>query len=81
EQGLNVNDIILSVNGERVTAAAGLLEGKKPGEKLSIRLLREGLERSLEVVAGPNENASYKFEKLDGADKQQQANYKAWLAL
>lgn len=81
EYGINVNDVILSIDGERATGPDHLLQGKDPGDKISVKVLREGRERSIDVVLGANENASFRFEKLPDPGGRQQANYKDWLAL
>ncbi|QEC54209.1 M61 family metallopeptidase [Anseongella ginsenosidimutans] len=79
--GINVNDLLLSVNGKAVADVESLLEGRKPGDELSLKLLRNGMVRTIGVVLGGNENSSFRFEKISNPGAQQQENYKAWMGL
>lgn len=81
EYGVNVNDLLLSVNGEEVTESEDVIKGRNPGDKLSLRLVRNGQVRTIELVLGGNENASFKFEPVSDRSKQQQANYEDWMSL
>ncbi|MFS8617282.1 MAG: PDZ domain-containing protein [Solitalea sp.] len=81
QYGLNVNDLLLTVNGERVNGADDVLKGKKPGDRLSLQVIRNGLPRTIQLILGKNDNISVKFEKLDNPSSLQEANYKAWMGL
>lgn len=81
EFGLNVNDLILSANGDQVKGEEDLLRNKKPGDKLSLQVVRNGLPRTLTIVLGRNDNISVRFEKVEQPSSLQQANYKDWMGL
>jgi S1-C subfamily serine protease len=51
--GLEENDIILEVDGEKITEKRGLAEiirNKKVGEKVKLKVLKDGEEKNIEVV-------------------------------
>lgn len=81
EYGLNVNDLVLSVNGQSLSDPQALLAGKKPGDELSIELIRDGLPKTIKVVLEGNQTVSVRFEKLAEPSAQQQSNYNAWMGL
>lgn len=81
ESGINVDDIILSIDGQRASNLEDYIRGRQPGEKLSVRLLREGYPRTIDVVLGINRNVSYRLEKVESPTALQQAGYDAWMAV
>ncbi len=53
--GLKVHDIILAANGRKVGSVedmAGIVKDLKPGDKLSLRIMRDGKRTEAELVAG-----------------------------
>ena len=53
--GLKEGDIILEFNGEKITASnplAELIQKYNPGDKITLRILRAGQEKNIEVMLG-----------------------------
>ena len=79
--GINVNDELESINGIPVTNTATMLNGRKPGDKISVTVNRDGLPVTLAVTLLRNPKADYKIESLPNVSPQQLAVRKKWLAL
>jgi len=78
--GINVNDEIVSIDGA-VTDAASMLNGKKPGDKVNVAVLRDNLPLTLPVTLLRNPKVSYKVEELPSPTAEQLAVRKKWLGL
>lgn len=53
DAGLKINDVIVGIDGEKVTEGAKLIEmigRKRPGEKVSLKVNRDGTEKTLAVT-------------------------------
>ena len=53
--GVKAGDVITAVNGKKVTSAASLralIEGYKPGDKVTLAITRDGSTRTLDVTLG-----------------------------
>ena len=48
--GINVNDELTAIDGQPITDAAIMLNGKKPGDKISVTVNRDGLPITLPVT-------------------------------
>ncbi len=79
--GINVNDELLSIDGTPVTDAATMLNGKKPGDKISVSVLRDNLPLTLSVTLLRNAHVNYKVEELPAPTAGQLAVRKKWLGL
>ncbi|HEY9560916.1 MAG TPA: PDZ domain-containing protein, partial [Anseongella sp.] len=79
--GLNVNDLIVSANGRRTSDQSDLLQGTSPGDRISVKLVRDGQLRDVELVLGGNPQRSFRFEFLKDATTQQKVNYKNWMGM
>jgi predicted metalloprotease with PDZ domain len=79
--GINVNDELVSINGIELTTTTGVLNGKKPGDKLTIVVNRDGLPVTLNVTLLRNTSVKYKAESLDNLSTQQIIVRNKWLKL
>ncbi len=53
--GIKENDVILEVNGEKITqdeSMAQIIQKYNPGDKITLKILRDGKEISADVVLG-----------------------------
>lgn len=79
--GINVNDELVSIDGQPITDPATMLNGKKPGDKVSIGVNRDGLPVTLNVTLLRNNRVKYKIDDLPGLTPQQLSVRKKWLKL
>jgi predicted metalloprotease with PDZ domain len=79
--GINVNDELVSIDGVPVTDAATMLTGKKPGDKISVIISRDGLPLTLPVTLLRSTRVKYQIESLDNPTPEQLAVRKKWLNL
>lgn len=63
EQGLNANDQIVAVDGNRTTATIlqTYLDGKKPGDKIRLTVFRYDQMRDIEITLGGQVKPDYKI--------------------
>jgi predicted metalloprotease with PDZ domain len=81
EQGLNVNDEIIAINGFRVnlellTARIG---EAPPGTKLEILVSRDGRVLTLPIILGPQEARDYRIERVTEPTPRQRQVCGSWL--
>ena len=87
--GLNVNDEILSIDGNRINNVSDprlsevekFISGKKPGEKITISFNRDGLIRQTELTLVRNPNHRFRIGSLPNLTDSQIAVRKRWLKL
>ncbi|WP_375445584.1 M61 family metallopeptidase [uncultured Fibrella sp.] len=80
QAGVNVGDIILSIDGNRLTdELSKQLAGKKPGETVRLSINRGGQPRELSVQLGTNPLVSYRLEALPNVSDKQKSLYSKWL--
>jgi predicted metalloprotease with PDZ domain len=79
--GINVNDELIAIDGNPIADINTMLEGKKPGNKISVSVIRDGLPLTLPVTLLRNQRVKYKIDPLPGAHAQQLAVRKKWLNL
>ena len=87
--GLNVNDEILSIDGNRINNVSDprlsevekFISTKKPGEKILISFNRDGLIRQTEVTLVRNPNHRFRIASLPNLTVAQIAVRKRWLKL
>jgi len=77
--GLNVNDIVITVDGLKVENFAKLMEDKKVGDVLSFLIDRDGLEKTISVTLKANPNKKYSIKKLDSVNDNQTKVLGKWL--
>ncbi|MES2808639.1 MAG: PDZ domain-containing protein [Bacteroidota bacterium] len=79
--GINVNDEILTIDGVPVPEKGNLIPGKKPGDVVMVKLLRDGLTLNIPVTLLKSKRQSFKFEELPNPTAEQLAVRKKWLKL
>jgi len=79
--GINVNDELVSVDGTPFINIATMLNGKKPGDKISVNVIRDGLPLTLPVTLLKNTNVKYKINSLPNPTQQQMVVRKKWLGM
>jgi predicted metalloprotease with PDZ domain len=79
--GINVNDELTAIDDNPITDAATMLNGKKPGDKINITLIRDGLTTTLTVTLLKNARVKYKIVPVDNATPQQLLVRNKWLSL
>lgn len=79
--GLSNGDIILAVDGERVTPGNlnEILEEKHPGQKVSFAVYRENRLVNVEVALGAHEETSYSIKELSNPSELQKRIRTGWL--
>ncbi len=81
EQGLNLNDELIALNGFRVNQdllTARMTEAP-PGTKLDLLIARDGRLLSLPVVLGVYDARDYKIERVPEPSARQKRVYEEWL--
>jgi len=81
DDGINVNDEIITVDGKPVDSQEPLFGNKKPGDKILVKLIRDGLEKNLTVTLKRSTTVKFKIEQLANATPQQLAVRKKWMTL
>lgn len=83
--GINVNDEILAVNGQRVAVANGdldrLIASRKVGEKITVEIVRDGLTQDISLTLKRNPAVKYRILSVDNPTEAQLAVRKKWLSL
>jgi predicted metalloprotease with PDZ domain len=79
--GINVNDELTAIDGQPITDVATMLNGKKPGDKITVTVNRDMLPITLQVTLLRNNRVKYKVEELPGATPGQLVVRKKWLKL
>jgi predicted metalloprotease with PDZ domain len=81
DDGINVNDEIITVDGKPVDSQEALFGNKKPGDKILVKLIRDGLEKEIPVMLKRSTTVKFKIEQLANATPQQLAVRKKWMTL
>jgi predicted metalloprotease with PDZ domain len=81
DDGINVNDEIITVDGHPVDSKDPLFGNKKPGDKILVKLIRDGLEKDIPVTLKPSTTVKFKIEQLANATPQQLTVRKKWMTL
>lgn len=85
KDGLNVNDELLSINGEKVSGPMAEVDKaiatKVLGEQVRVDIIRDGLPKTILVTLSRNPAVRYRFVSVEKPSVQQLANRKKWLAL
>ncbi len=79
--GLNVNDEILAINGERVDDVLERVSEAKVNEKLIFMINRDGVIQNIEIMINAAPNKSWKIKQMDRPTQQQKAVLEKWLSL
>ncbi len=79
--GLNVGDEILQVDGSRPEDIAKLVSSKKVGDIIEVKVRRDGLEKKYNITLQRNFTKNLVLEPLENQTKEQMTMYKKWLYL
>jgi predicted metalloprotease with PDZ domain len=79
--GINVNDELTAIDGTPITDIITMLNGKKPGDKISVTVNRDALPVTLQVTLLKNNRVKYKIDPLPNASPEQLEVRKKWLNL
>ena len=79
--GLNVGDEILQIDGTRPDDIAKLVSSKKTGDVIEVKVRRDGLEKKYNITLQRNFTKNLVLEPLENQTKEQMAMYKKWLYL
>ncbi len=79
--GLNVGDEILQVDGAKPDDIAKLVSSKKIGDVIEVKVRRDGLEKKYNITLQRNSTKALVLEALENQTKEQLAMYKKWLYL
>ena len=79
--GLNVNDEITAIDSAKVSDLSAVINTKKPGDKIIVSILRDGLPIDLPVTLLKKSQVKYKIETLQQPTDQQLLVRKKWLSL
>lgn len=79
--GLNVNDEILSVNGERIESIENYIKEAKVGDDLEILLNRDGILFTIPVKLLEDKTKAGQIVPLNKLSEEQKKVYKKWLKL
>ncbi|TAF43382.1 MAG: M61 family peptidase [Sphingobacteriales bacterium] len=77
--GLNVNDIIITIDGLKVTNLTKLVSEKRVGDMLHFLVDRDGIEKTIDVTLKANPNKKYVINKLEGLTDMQTKVMAKWL--
>lgn len=81
DAGLNVNDEILAIDGERVQDALDYIADKKVNDELSFLINRDGLVRTIKVKLKAVPSKSWQIEKMENQTTAQRKVLEKWLSL
>jgi predicted metalloprotease with PDZ domain len=82
--GLNVNDEVISVDGVGVEAALErmpVITSKKPGDVVTVKVLRDGIEKDIRITLKASPNIKLAAEIQRNAPESQVLVRKAWMGI
>lgn len=82
--GVNVNDEIISIDGSPAELALermSVIANKKVGDVVKVKVVRDGLEKELDVTLTKNPMVRFKVDINDGATPKQLAVRKKWMGI
>ncbi len=81
EQGLNVNDQIIAIDGQRAGQQflQNYLNEKKPGDKVKLTIFRFDLLREIEITLGGRGRADFSIGKVEAPTDEQRRLYREYL--
>lgn len=77
--GLNVNDVILTIDGVKPENLPKIISEKKVGDSLNFIVDRDGIEKSILVTLKASENKKFVISKIDGTSELQLKVLAKWL--
>ncbi|MFD1817784.1 Predicted metalloprotease, contains C-terminal PDZ domain [Pseudarcicella hirudinis] len=79
--GLNVGDEILTIDDTKLENLPAVIASKKVGDVISVKVKRDGLEKTYKVTLVKSPIQNFKIEPVASPSKEQQDLYKKWLFL
>ncbi len=79
--GLNVNDEIIAINGERVSNALDYVNGLKELKELDFLINRDGVLKNIKVQLKPSASKKYSIRQIENPTEKQKAVLEKWLSL
>ncbi len=79
EQGLNVNDEVVSIDEHDPNTIKDYLSTKLPGDTIQIKLIRFGLPQAITIILGEATAKEYELIKVKKPTKAQEKISKKWL--
>jgi predicted metalloprotease with PDZ domain len=79
--GINAEDQIASINSAPIASMQDALKGTKPGDKITVTVIRDGLPMDIAVTLLRNPQVRYKISTLPHVTPQQLAVRNKWLKL
>jgi predicted metalloprotease with PDZ domain len=79
--GINVNDEIVAIDKKPLPETGNILADKKPGDKIEVTVIRDGLTMVIPVKLLKDLKVKYKIEELPNVSAEQLAVRKKWLSL
>jgi predicted metalloprotease with PDZ domain len=80
-EGLNVNDEIIQIDGTKPDDLIKAIATKKIGDVVEVKVRRDGLEKKYNITLQRNPTKNYAIEPLPNQSKEQMELYKRWLFL
>jgi predicted metalloprotease with PDZ domain len=81
DDGLNVNDEILAINGERVTDVLAYVAGEKVNQDLDFLINRDGLIKTVKLKLKAAANKNWEIEQVEKPTQAQKVVLEKWLSL
>ena len=81
QDGINVNDEILEVDGKSFTSTEAIAQGKKVGDVVKVTVLRSGVELTYEVRLLQDPRISVQLTPKNSPDALSRKKYKKWMHL
>jgi predicted metalloprotease with PDZ domain len=79
--GLNVGDEILQIDGVKPDDVSKIIATKNIGDVIEVKVRRDGLEKKYNITLMKNAVKSYILEPLENQSQEQKEMYKKWLYL
>lgn len=81
EAGLNVNDEIVSINGERVDNALAYVSNLGVNDEVEFLISRDGLLKNIKVKLKASSSKKFQIKQLENTNSKQKAVLEKWLSL
>ncbi len=81
DAGLNVNDEIISINGEKVSNAVTHVNDLAVNDELDFLVNRDGIMKTITVRLKPSASKKFQIRQLDSPSAMQKAVLEKWLSL
>lgn len=81
ENGLNVNDEILAVDGERVENIVEYIKGRNVGETVAVFVSRDGLLYNIPVKIKASTDKNWQIDKVAEPSQNQKMVFEKWMKL